>query len=179
MPRPQFPENFLIKNLILQCYINGSYFITRLSLLPKLFNKMCLNFKDCGLSKTVTTNITSVDFLDLILNFKTESYQLFRKLNNDLIYIDINSNHPPQILKQLPKSISKRLSENSSPKEVLDKTKTLYEKSLNNSGFYDNLTYHQGNGNKNQHKTIKKRHRKIVWFNPPFSKIVKTLTKIR
>ena len=73
-------------------------------------------FKDCRLSITLTTNNTSVDFLDLILNLKTESYQLFRKPNSDpiyiyiYIYIYINLNHPPQILKQLPKTISKRLS---------------------------------------------------------------------
>ena len=69
-------------------------------------------FKDCRLSITVPTNITSVAFLHLTLNLKAESYQPFRQPNNDLIYIDINSNHPPQILKQLPKSISKILSEN-------------------------------------------------------------------
>ena len=124
--------------------------------------KIIKNFKECGLSITVTTNITSVDFLDLTLNLKTESYQPFRKPNNGPIYIDINSNHPPQILKRLPKSISKRLSENSSLKEVFDKSKTLYQKSLNNSGFYENQIYHQDFGNINQHKKIKKRQRKII-----------------
>ena len=119
-------------------------------------------FKDCGLSITVTTNITSVDFLDLTLNLKTESYQPFRKRNNNPIYIDINSYHPHQVLKQLPKSISKRLSKNSSSKEVFDKTKMLYKKFLNNSGFYENLIYHQENGNRNQHKKIKKRQRDII-----------------
>ena len=69
-------------------------------------------FKDCRLSITVPTNITSVAFPHLTLNLKAESYQPFRQPYNDLIYIDINSNHPPQTLKQLPKSISKRLSEN-------------------------------------------------------------------
>ena len=78
-------------------------------------------FKDCGLSITVTTNTTSI--LHLTLNLETESYQPFRKPNNDPICIDINSNHPLQILKQLPKSISKRLSENSLSKEVFDKSK--------------------------------------------------------
>ena len=112
-------------------------------------------FKDWVLSITVTTNITSVDFLELTLYLKTESHQPFRKQNNDPIYMDINSNHPVQILKHLPKSISRRLSGNSSSKEVIDKSKALYEKSLNNSGFYENLIYHQGNGNKNKHKKIK------------------------
>ena len=77
-------------------------------------------------------------------------------------------------MKQFPKSISKRLSENSSSKEVFDKSKTPYEKSLNNSGFNENLINHQANGNKNQNEKIKKHQRKIIWFNPPYSKIVKT-----
>ena len=41
--------------------------------------------------------------------------------------------------------------------------------------MYENLIYHQDNeNNKNQHKQIKKRQHKIIWFNPPFSKIGKT-----
>ena len=99
-------------------------------------------FKDCRLSIMVTTNITSADLLDLTLNLKTESYQPFRKSSNNPIYTDFNSTHPPQLLKQLPKSISKRLSKNLSSKEVFDKSKMLYEKFLNNSGFYKNLKYH-------------------------------------
>ena len=55
-------------------------------------------FKMCGLSIIVTTNITSVDFLDVTFNLKTESYQPFRKPNNEPKYIDISSNHPPQFL---------------------------------------------------------------------------------
>ena len=122
-------------------------------------------FKGCGLSIRLTTNITSVDFLGWTLNLKTEPYQPFRKPNSDPISIDINSNHPPQILKQLPKSISKRLSKNSSSKEVFDKSKVLYEKSLENKGFYENLIYHQDNGNKNQYQKIKKRQLKITALN--------------
>ena len=37
----------------------------------------------------VTTNIKSVDFLDLNLNLKTEPYKPFKKPNNDPIYIYI------------------------------------------------------------------------------------------
>ena len=47
--------------------------------------------------------------------------------------MNINSNHPPQTLKQFPKTISKILTENLSSKEVFGKSKI----------------YHQGNGNKN------------------------------
>ena len=69
----------------------------------------------------MVTNITSI--LYLTKNLKTKFYQPFRKSNNGPICIDINLNHPPQILKQLSKSISKRLSENLLPKEVFDKSK--------------------------------------------------------
>ena len=96
-------------------------------------------FKMCGLSIIVTTNITSVDFLDLTFNLKTESYQPFRKPNNEPKYIDISSNHPPQVLKQLPKSIEKRLSEISSTKEIFDNSKHLHEKALQESGFKEKL----------------------------------------
>ena len=55
-------------------------------------------FKIRGLSIIVTTNITSVDFLYVTLNLKTESYQPFRKPNNEPKYIDNSSNHPPTSL---------------------------------------------------------------------------------
>ena len=46
----------------------------------------------------------------------------------------IHSNHSSHIFKQLLKSISKRLSANWLSKEVFDKSKMIYKKSLNNSG---------------------------------------------
>ena len=82
-------------------------------------------FKMSGLSIILTTIITSVDFLDVTFKLNTESYQRFRKPNNGPKYIDISSNHPPQVLKQLPNSIEKRLSEISSTKEIFDNSKHL------------------------------------------------------
>ena len=107
--------------------------------------------------------------------FKSASWltNCSEKPNNDPEYIDINSKHPPQTLKKLPKSISKRLLEYSSSKNIFDKYKTLYEKFLNNSGFLEKLLNHQDHGNKNQNKKIEKRRRKITLFNLPFSKPVK------
>ena len=60
-------------------------------------------FKTRGLSIIVTTNITSVDFLYVTLNLKTESYQPFRKPNNEPKYIDNSSNHPPTSLQATSK----------------------------------------------------------------------------
>ena len=41
-------------------------------------------------------------------------YKPFGRENNKPIYINKHSNHPPSILKQLPKSIEKRISKTSS-----------------------------------------------------------------
>ena len=89
-------------------------------------------FKESVLLIIVTANIISVDFLDVAFKLKTASYQSFRKPNNEPKYIDINSNHPPQIMKQLSKSIEKRLSEISPSKEIFNNSKP-YEKALQES----------------------------------------------
>ena len=128
----------------------------------------------CGLSIILINNITSVDFLDVKFNLKTESYQPFRKPNNEPKYIDISSNHPPQVSKQLPKSIEKRLSKTLSCKEIFDNSKHLYKKALQESGFKEKLCYQQKDVNANSNQEKKKCQHKIIWFNPPFSKSVKT-----
>ena len=71
-------------------------------------------FKDIGLSIDIQTNLKEVDFLDVTLNLQNGTYRPYKKANDKLLYIDSLSNHPPQIIKQLPKSISERLSKNSS-----------------------------------------------------------------
>ena len=110
----------------------------------------------------------------MTLSLKPESNQMFRKPNKDPMYTNINSNHPRQKLKKLPQTINRTLSKHFSLKEVVDKSKMIYEKSLSNSGPKENLIYHQDNGIKNKNKNIKKCQRKIIWFNTPFSKILKT-----
>ena len=125
-------------------------------------------FKMCGLSIVVTTNITSVDFLEVTFNLITESYQPFRKPNNEPKFIDISSNHPSQALKQLPKSTEKRLSKISPSKEIFDNSKQLCEKVLQESGFKEKLCYQQKDVNANFNWNKKKRQRKIIGFNPPF-----------
>ena len=71
-------------------------------------------FKYCGLSITRKCNLKSVDFVDVTFDLVNEIYKPYRKPNNKPLYIIKHSNHSPNILKQLPKSIEKRISETSS-----------------------------------------------------------------
>ena len=111
------------------------------------------------------------NYLDITLNLNDGSYRPYRKPNEETDYIHIISDHPPSIIKEIPRSIEKRLSILSSSKDIFPESSIYYEKCLKNSGYKTKLQYQQPKEN-NQNK--KKRKRNIIWFNPPYSKSVKT-----
>ena len=47
-----------------------------------------------------------VNFLDVLFNLNNGTYLPYRKPENTSVYINKKSNHPPVVLKQLPKSIA-------------------------------------------------------------------------
>ena len=125
-------------------------------------------FKDEGLKIKVELNKTTVDFLDTTLNLKDGSYKPYRKPNDTPLYIHKLSNHPPNIIKNLPDMINKRLNDISSNKEVFDEAKGDYERALKSSGYDRKLEYIHDKTSPAA-KTRRQRQRKIIWFNPPFS----------
>ena len=127
-------------------------------------------FKECGLTITIKCNLKTVDFLDVTFDLGNNTYKPFRKENNKPIYINKHSIHPPSILKQLPKSIEKRISETSSNKDIFDESIKPYKDALKESGFSEALNYIAPTTNKKQ----KNRKQKIIWFNTTFSKTVKS-----
>ena len=84
-------------------------------------------FKDIGFSIDIQTNLKEVDFLDVTLNLQNGTYHLYKKPNEKLLYIHSSSNHPPQVIKQLPNSISGRLSKNSPNRDIFKTAKVEYE----------------------------------------------------
>ena len=70
-------------------------------------------FKQCELSITVDINFTTVDFPDL-------SFDLTNETDDISIFIHVNFNQPPSIIKELSNSISKRISSISSSEEIFD-----------------------------------------------------------
>ena len=84
------------------------------------------------------------------MNLNTGTHEPYNKPNNNPLYININSNHPPKIIKNL---------------------KDLYNNVLSSRGFQQRMRFEQ-------HKTSatpnKNRKRNIIWFNPPYSANVAT-----
>ena len=131
-------------------------------------------FKICGLNITIRTNLKTVDFLDVRLDLINSIYQLHRKPNSETVYINKHSNHSPNILKELPKGINKQITDISCNQDIFDAAKTTYEQALRNSGFNEELKYKNKEGEEQTRNEAKrKRRRKIIWFNPPFSLSVK------
>ena len=131
-------------------------------------------FKYCGLSITRKCNLKSVDFLDVTFDLVNEIYKPYRKPNNKPLYIIKHSNHSPNILKQLPKSIEKRISETSSNTDVFNRSIKIYNDALHESNFKETLKFVIPAPKNNDENQKRKRKRNIIWFNPPYSKNVKT-----
>ena len=74
--------------------------------IPKEFHQL---FKENGLSLEIECNLKTLNYLDITLGFSTDIYKPYRKPNDEILYIHAKSNHPADILKQLPISIKTRL----------------------------------------------------------------------
>ena len=107
-----------------------------------------------------------VHFLDVSLNLETGKHTPYRKPNDTPLYINKNSNHPPNIIKQLPQMIQTRLSDLSSDAHEFNEVKDQYATALSNSGFHNQLKFSKSTPRKWNHK------RNIIWFNPPYNQAV-------
>ena len=133
--------------------------------LIKLFKKYQLNLdKKC--------NLKIVDYLDISFDWNTGIYKPFNKPNKKPLYINASSNHPPSVLKQIPKSVSTRITANSCNEDIFRKSAPFYDAILQGCGFNENIKYCPEESVSSRRR--KNRSRNIIWYNPPFSKNVKT-----
>ena len=132
---------------------------------------ICEIFREYNLSITIEANLKVVTFLDVQLDLEKGSFKPFNKPNNNLNYVHSQSNHPPGILKNIPKSVNKRLSKLSATKEVFDEAVKVYQAELNEKGYQYKLEYEPTT---QPTRKCRKRSRNVTYFNPPYSKSVKT-----
>merc|ERR1712083_229122 len=108
------------------CAIRGSK-----SDVDDLCKEIKVIFKKVELKIDIPTGPSkSVDFLDLNLNLTTGHHAPFRKPLNTPLFIHKDSNHPPRIKSEIPKMVCKRLSNNSSNKQIFDRSKQPYIEAL-------------------------------------------------
>ena len=123
---------------------------------------MLVGFLNTGLSITSKTNLKIVDYLEVTFNLQSNSYKSYRKPGNLPGYIHKQSNHPPTILNELPKTIAKRISDLSSSENIFHNAIPVYKEALRRSGFTSDLVYtSKGTGYYNNEEN-KKRRRKTI-----------------
>ena len=130
---------------------------------------MCKKF---GLSTTSSANSKREEFLDVFFDLENDSFRPYLKPNNVPQYVHKMSNHPPAVLKNIPEGVNKRLSSISSNEEMFETAAPIYREALARSGYEYQLKFNPEAANPPKKK--RKRSRKILWFNPPFSLNVKT-----
>ena len=171
-----------------------------LDMLSKLFEKNCIGLhRDDGLSifrnynghqsnkvrKDLTKlskkyqlnldikcNLKTVDYLDISFDLNTGIYKPFNKPNNKPLYINASSNHPLSLLKRIPKSVSKRITTDSCHEDIFRKSAPFYNSIFQDCGFNENIKYCLEESVSSRRR--KNRSRNIIWYNPPFSRNVKT-----
>ena len=134
---------------------------------------LCDIFSRYGLKITIEANKKVVNFLDVTLNLSNGKHSPFIKPNNTPLYVHCKSNHPPEILKNIPDSINKRLSHISSDEDSFNQAAPVYQEALRKSGYKHQLTFSPAPPPPPSSQQ-EKRRRNIMWYNPPYSRNVST-----
>eukprot|EP00117_Sycon_ciliatum_P025045 scpid96028/ scgid20871/ len=92
-------------------------------------------FASFGLRVPIEANLKVVNYLDVTLNLQNGNYQPYRKPNDNPLYLNIQSNHPPNILRNLPKAVGRRIASISADEAVFDRFLTVYADDSDLSGF--------------------------------------------
>ena len=98
-------------------------------------------FRENDLNIAIKCNLKIVDYLDVTLNLLNSTYKPFSKPNNEINYINKETNHPPSIIKQVPFSMESWLSSLSSSETIFNESTLIYQEALKRSGNDNKLKY--------------------------------------
>ena len=125
----------------------------------------------------ISSNIKIVNFLDVALDLLDNSYKPFIKTNQNPSYININSNHPKNIIKQVPKAVNLRICKLSANEKNFKESSKRNIDALKNSGFKVEFRYlkeditneiNKENNNFHQKKKIRIEKEKLYGLTPLF-----------
>ena len=98
-------------------------------------------FSEYGMSITIFINLKKVNFLDITLDLENDIYKPYRKPGDRPLYVHSQSNHPPQVIKNIPAGIERRLIQNSCNEEVFLEAVPDYQNELERCGYDHKLAY--------------------------------------
>ena len=110
--------------------------------LERIRKNLQKTFKDFCLEVVTESNLRIVNYLDVTLNLNDGSFRPYHKSDDIFHYINKESNHPPNLIKHLPASIAKRLSNNSFNEKIAKEAAIYYEDTLSKGGYINKLVNH-------------------------------------
>ena len=131
-------------------------------------------FGQYNLKVTIEANIKCTDFLDISMDLETGIHRPYRKDDSVPTYINVHSNHPPHIKKNLPHMISERISKLSSNEQIFNQEANLYNEGLKQAGYKDKIKFIRKENNDNNVGSKRSRKRKIIYFCPPWNDALAT-----
>ena len=121
---------------------------------------------------TIEANKKVVNFLDVALNLNTGKFKPYTKPLSIPLYVHSQSNHPPNIIRNIPAAINRRLSSISSDQAIFNEAVPPYQEALTKSGYMHQLEFKPPPQGPPPQKCMQRRN--VVSFNPPYNKNVKT-----
>ena len=85
-----------------------------------------------------------MNFLDVTLDLRPGKYKPYNNPGNMPQYINVKSNHPPNIIKNLPECISRYINKLLSAKSIFHNSKDLHNNPRYKSGFKDKIKFNTG-----------------------------------
>ena len=123
--------------------------------------KIVRAFMLLGFKIDVSSNDKIVHFLDVTLNVSDNTYKPFLKTDQYPAFININSNHPKTIIKQVPKAVKLRINNLSANEKIFQESSKIYKDAPKNSGFVGEFTHQEENISDDINKENKKCCQKI------------------
>jgi hypothetical protein len=102
-------------------------------LLDKTRKELHRIFEQFDLKITAEGNLNIVNFLDVTFDLNNAKHKPYRKPNDDPLYINRHSNHPPSITRQLPTAINKSIALLSSDEQTFKESTPIYQNALRHS----------------------------------------------
>ena len=106
-----------------------------------LKNEISQIFKDWDLKLTFEPCSDTANFLNVTLNLKSGTYEPLRKVNNDFLYVNAHSNHPPIVTQNIPLNIEKMINDLCSNEDIFNKAKCDFQDALKESGYDYNIEF--------------------------------------
>ena len=83
--------------------------------------------------------------MNVTLDLSKNTYKPFIKTDQYPSYINVNSNHPKTIIKQVLKAVNLRIRNLSANEKIFQESSKIYMDALKNSGFREEFTYQEEN----------------------------------